>query len=53
MSSSPSPRWPGQFDDNPGKRPKSSSSGAHMWRLLVDQFSAWGIGLLGMLGLDQ
>ena len=53
MSYFPDPRWPRQFDDNPGRHPENSSSGALMWRPPVDQSSTWEMGPLGMLDSSQ
>ena len=53
MLSFPDSRWPRKFNDNPGKHLENSSLGARKQHLLVDRSSAWGKGLLDMLGLNQ
>ena len=47
------PQRLGQFDGNSEKHTGNSSSGVHMLHLPVDQSSAQGKGLLGMLSLNR
>ena len=49
MPSFPDPQWPGQSNDNLGRRLENSSSGAYMWRPPVDRSSTWEMGPSGML----